>query len=98
MEPGNPDHVLQIQGEIFNPTNAEVKLPRLQASLRDDSGKRLVDWVFDAGPQAIRRRGRSFKTETRNPPDQATKIEEYRFRGGSLALLPPRPGTGERSG
>ncbi|HEY8014563.1 MAG TPA: DUF3426 domain-containing protein [Dongiaceae bacterium] len=75
MEPGGPDHVLQIQGEIFNPTNAEVKLPRLQASLRDDSGKRLFDWVFDAGPQTIRP-GEvvPFKTETRNPPDQATKI------------------------
>ena len=75
MEPGGPDHVLQIQGEIFNPTNVEVKLPRLQASLRDDSGKRLFDWVFDAGPQTIRP-GEiiPFKTETRNPPDQATKI------------------------
>ena len=87
MEPGGPDHVLQIQGEIFNPTNAEVKLPRLQASLRDDSGKRLFDWVFDAGPATIRP-GEiiPFKTETRNPPDAGDE-DRRRFRGGSVGGL-----------
>ena len=69
------DTVLQVQGEIFNPTQAEVTLPHLKVSLRDDSGKALFTWTFDIDRPTIHP-GEiiPFKSETRNPPAAATKL------------------------
>jgi hypothetical protein len=69
------DTLLQIQGEIYNPTNAELPLPQLKASLRSESGKLLREWTFDADRPTIRP-GEiiPFKTDTRNPPADATKL------------------------
>jgi predicted Zn finger-like uncharacterized protein len=69
------DTVLQVQGEIFNPTQAEVALPHLKVSLRDDSGRLLLDWTFDIDRPTIHA-GEiiPFKAETRNPPAAATKL------------------------
>jgi hypothetical protein len=69
------DDVLQVQGEVFNPTESEVALPPLKASLRDDGGKLLYDWTFDIERATIRP-GEiiPFRTEARNPPPAATKL------------------------
>jgi predicted Zn finger-like uncharacterized protein len=69
------DTVLQVQGEVFNPTQAEVTLPHLTVLLRDDSGKVLLDWTFDIDRPTIHP-GEiiPFKSETRNPPAAATKL------------------------
>jgi len=69
------DVLLQIQGEIFNPTDAQLKLPQLKASLRDRDGKLLLDWTFAVQRTTIEP-GEviSFSTEARNPPAEATKL------------------------
>jgi predicted Zn finger-like uncharacterized protein len=69
------DNVLQVQGEVFNPTDSEVALPQLKVSLRDDSGKLLMDWTFDIDRATIRP-GEviPFKAEARNTPPAATKL------------------------
>jgi predicted Zn finger-like uncharacterized protein len=69
------DTVLQVQGEIFNPTQVEVTLPHLKVSLRDDGGKLLLDWTFDIDRPTIHP-GEiiPFKSETKNPPAAATKL------------------------
>ena len=67
--------MLQVQGEVFNPTDSEVALPQLKVSLRDDAGKLLMDWSFDIDRATIRP-GEviPFKAEARNTPPAATRL------------------------
>jgi predicted Zn finger-like uncharacterized protein len=69
------DTLLQIQGDVFNPTDTELPLPQLKARLRDRDGKLLDEWTFDLERESIEP-GEviSFSTETRNPPADATEI------------------------
>ena len=69
------DSVLEVQGEILNPTQAEVMLPTLRASLRDESDRLLLDWTFRMDRPSIRP-GEilSFRTEAHNTPVAATKL------------------------
>ena len=67
--------VMQIQGDIFNKTDKEITLPPLKAALEDDSGKLLFDWTFGVDRPTIRPGETiNFKTETKNPPPEATKL------------------------
>jgi predicted Zn finger-like uncharacterized protein len=75
--------VIQVQGDIFNKTDKEITLPPLKAALHDETGKLLLDWTFGVDQPTIRA-GEiiAFKTETKNPPVQATKLT-ITFAGGS---------------
>ena len=84
MEPGGPDHVLQIQGEIFNPTNVEVKLPRLQASLARRQRQAAVRLGLRRRPADDPAR-RDHSLQDRDPQPAGPGDEDRRrFRGGSL--------------
>jgi predicted Zn finger-like uncharacterized protein len=75
--------VMQIQGDIFNKTDKEISLPPLKAALEDDSGKLLFDWTFGVDRPTIRPGETiNFKTETKNPPPEATKLA-VTFSGGT---------------
>ena len=67
--------VMQVQGDIFNKTPKEISVPRLKATLQDDSGKPLLDWTFSVDRPTIRS-GETidFKTEAKNPPAEASKL------------------------
>jgi predicted Zn finger-like uncharacterized protein len=68
------DNVVQLQGEIFNPTAGEVGMPHLKASLRDTSGRLLLQWTFDIDRRSIRPGETiAFKAE-HNAPDTATEL------------------------
>jgi predicted Zn finger-like uncharacterized protein len=75
--------VIQVQGDIFNKTDKEITLPPLKVALQDDSGKLLSDWTFGVDRPTIRPGETiAFKTETKNPPPEATKLT-VTFAGGS---------------
>ncbi len=75
--------VMQIQGDIFNKTDKEITLPPLKAALEDDSGKLLFDWTFGVDRPTIRPGETiNFKTETKSPPSEATKLA-VTFSSGS---------------
>ena len=67
--------VMQVQGDIFNKTEKEISVPRLKATLQDDSGNPLFDWTFSVDRPTIRPGETiTFKTEAKNPPANATKL------------------------
>ena len=75
--------VIQVQGDVFNKTDKEIAVPPLKVALRDDSGKLLFDWTFGVDRPTIRPGETiNFKTETKNPPAEATKLA-VTFAGGS---------------
>ncbi len=75
--------VIDVQGDIFNQTDKDIPLPPLKVALRDDSGKLLFDWTFGVDQPTIRP-GETirFKTETKSPPVEATKLT-ITFAGAS---------------
>ncbi len=75
--------VIEVQGDIFNKTDKEIMLPPLKVALSDDAGKLLFDWTFGVDRPTIRPGETiNFKTETKSPPVQATKLM-VTFAGGS---------------
>jgi hypothetical protein len=67
--------VIGVQGDISNMTTEDVVLPKLVATLRDDNDQPLFNWTFDIHRKSIRAgQTISFKTETRNPPPEASRI------------------------
>jgi predicted Zn finger-like uncharacterized protein len=74
--------IMEVQGDVFNKTDKEIALPPLKVDLRDDSGRLLFDWTFGVDRPIIRPGETiNFKTETKNPPPEATKLT-VTFAGG----------------
>jgi predicted Zn finger-like uncharacterized protein len=67
--------IIQVQGDIFNKTGANIVLPAIKVALNDDSGKVLYDWILSLA-QPVIRPGETvnFQTEAKDPPAEATKL------------------------
>ena len=60
---------LFVEGTIVNVSGRDRPVPRLRASLIDDSGVELSNWTFTAGSQSLPPGGfTTFQTETTDPP------------------------------
>jgi predicted Zn finger-like uncharacterized protein len=74
--------VVEVQGDISNLTTQDMMIPRLVATLRDTNDQPLFNWTFDVKRPSIRAgQTISFKTQTRNPPPETSRIT-VNFVGG----------------
>ncbi len=75
--------VIDVRGEVSNRTDRDITLPPLRVALSDDQGKQLSNWTFALDRSTIAP-GETivFKTEGKNPPPAATKLQ-VTFAGGN---------------
>lgn len=70
------DKALEIVGEILNETKEPLQIPAMQARLLDGDGQPLKVWQFQAAKSKIGP-GETvkYKTEFRNPPSKAKRLD-----------------------
>lgn len=93
------DEVLVIAGEIRNTIDRAIAVPLMRASLLDQEGRELRIWTFEADRTEIEPgQTASYKTEFRNPPAEAAKLDITFARPGDVEVAnkpAPEPQGGE---
>lgn len=90
------NEILEVVGEIRNETKQPLQIPVMQARLLDGDGAPLEVWHFRAEkPQIAPGESVQYKTEFRNPPNRAERLDITFTRQAPATDAHPQA-TGER--
>lgn len=91
------DGAFEVVGEIRNVTKDPLKIPTMQARLLDSDGEPLKVWLFRAAKAKIAPgEAVKYKTEFRNPPNKAERLDITFTRQDSAAHGGPELARGKR--
>lgn len=91
------DGAFEVVGEIRNVTKDPLKIPTMQARLLDSDGEPLKVWLFQAAKAKIAPgEAVKYKTEFRNPPNKAERLDITFTRQDSAAHGGPELARGKR--
>lgn len=81
------DEILVVEGQISNTSDKPISVPLMRGALLDENGKELHVWTFRAGKaDALPGEPVIYKTEFRNPPPAAARLDITFTRSGASDL------------